>query len=56
MGGIYTTYEELDKYGGSSGRHGYNRKYSIKLDLEVIELDTLLRFTCLGIGTCIGLL
>jgi hypothetical protein len=52
----YVTYEGVDEYGGSFGRHGYNRKYSIKVDLGVIEWKTLNRFTWIGIVTCIGLL
>lgn len=56
MGRIYVTYEGVDNYGGSSGRHEYNRGDSIKLGLEAIEWETLNRFVWLGIGTCIGLL
>jgi hypothetical protein len=31
MGGMYVTHEGVDKYGGRSGRHEYNRRDIIKL-------------------------
>jgi len=36
MGGIHVTCEAVDTYGNSSRRHGYDRKDSIRVDLEVI--------------------
>jgi len=52
----YVTYEGVGNYEGNSGRHEYNRRDSIKVDLEVLEWDTMNIFAWLGIGTCIGLL
>ena len=43
MVGTYVTYEGVDEYGGSFGRHGYNRKYSINpLNAELNSICYLL--------------